>query len=613
MRCSRPGHSENGRAAEGQLTIRLASFRTIFGVDLRTLALFRVLLSLWILIDLGMRARDLVAHYTDFGIMPRASQIDYLYTTTWSIHLANGSAWFQAVLFAFAGFAALGLLVGWRTRLMTALSWALLLSLQNRNTFILSGEDNLALLLLFWAMFLPLGARYSIDAAVTRHRVFAENTYFSVATAALLLQGMSMYFFSALLKTHPIWVSEATAVHYALQLDYLVTPFALWFRQFQDLMTGLTYCVYLLELIGPILIFSPVFHRTLRTVFMLAFITMHLAFAVFLEIGFFPFVSIIMNITFMPGWMWDKIASALPKRTSEPIAIWFDQGCDFCEKTCNILKIFLFLPSTPVRPAQEHPEIGAELEARNSWVLTIGETRYFKFEALGRLVSLSPLVFPFVRVMRLAALQPVGNRFYDWIGRNRSRFSRVTARWLRWRNAPPRHGWMTQAVAGAALVFITIQNISTLPASGLSLPNAYVGVRQALGLYQNWTMFAPHPEMTSPWPVIEGELADGTMVDVYNRREGLADFEKPAVVSRVYENYRWRKFLSNLEDQTYDDVTQVLALNYARYLCRSWNTEGGGNDALSNFVIFFQIERSPPPGASKEVETRQVWTHDCFG
>jgi hypothetical protein len=266
---------------------RLTPLREIIGIDLRTLALLRVLLGVYVLIDLFMRARDLGAHYTDAGVLPRGLQIDFLHAAAWSLHLANGAAWFQALLFALAGFVALGLIAGWHTRLMTVLSWALMLSVQNRNTFILSGEDNLALLLLFWAIFLPLGARYSIDAALDRTQRFARNAYATVATAALLIQGMSMYFFSALLKTHPIWVPDGTGVHYALQLDYLATPFALWFRQFQDAMQGLTYYVYALELAGPVLMFSPVFHRTLRTVLMLAFISMHLAFLLFLEIGFF--------------------------------------------------------------------------------------------------------------------------------------------------------------------------------------------------------------------------------------------------------------------------------------------------------------------------------------
>ena len=49
----------------------------LFGVDLRSLALFRIGLALTIIIDLIIRAFDLNAHYTDFGLLPR---IAYLQT-----------------------------------------------------------------------------------------------------------------------------------------------------------------------------------------------------------------------------------------------------------------------------------------------------------------------------------------------------------------------------------------------------------------------------------------------------------------------------------------------------------------------------------------------------
>ena len=159
---------------------------------------------------------------------------------------------------------------------MTVASWVLLLSIQNRNIFILSGEDNLALLLTFWAMFLPLGARYSIDYGLTRKHGTAStpHAYWSWATVALLLQGMSMYFFSALLKSDPIWMPNGQAVYCALNLDYMATSFAIWFRQFETIMQGLTYYVWVLELVGPILIFSPIFQRPVRAVLMLLFMLM---------------------------------------------------------------------------------------------------------------------------------------------------------------------------------------------------------------------------------------------------------------------------------------------------------------------------------------------------
>ena len=47
--------------------------RELFGIDLRTLALARIGLSFLVLLDLSLRARDLSAHYTDQGVLPRSA------------------------------------------------------------------------------------------------------------------------------------------------------------------------------------------------------------------------------------------------------------------------------------------------------------------------------------------------------------------------------------------------------------------------------------------------------------------------------------------------------------------------------------------------------------
>ena len=51
----------------------LAGIREHFAVDLRTLALFRIGLAAITLVDLFDRSREIRAHYTDFGIVPRES------------------------------------------------------------------------------------------------------------------------------------------------------------------------------------------------------------------------------------------------------------------------------------------------------------------------------------------------------------------------------------------------------------------------------------------------------------------------------------------------------------------------------------------------------------
>ena len=50
----------------------LRASASVFRLDVRSLAVFRIGLALTILLDLAIRAQDLGAHYTDAGVVPRA-------------------------------------------------------------------------------------------------------------------------------------------------------------------------------------------------------------------------------------------------------------------------------------------------------------------------------------------------------------------------------------------------------------------------------------------------------------------------------------------------------------------------------------------------------------
>ncbi|MDA0784703.1 MAG: HTTM domain-containing protein [Proteobacteria bacterium] len=589
---------------------RWAGIREIFAIDLRTLALLRIGLAVMILADLVLRARDLRAHYTDFGIMPRAVIDGFMHPASFSLHLMNGAAWFQALLFLLAGLLALLLLVGYRTRLMTVLSWVMLVLLQMRNPMILSGEDNLLVLLLFWAMFLPIGARYSVDAALDNASDTHPNHFVSIASAALLIQGMSMYLFSALLKSDARWVPDGTAVYFALQLDYLVTPLALWFRQFETLLQGLTFYVWGLELIGPILIFSPLLLRPLRAVLQLAFMSMHFGFFLFLQIGLFPFISILMNLTFTQGWVWDWLGARLRRPSVIGMVIYYDRDCDFCFKICRLLKSFLILNDVPILPAQTRPEIHALMQEHDSWVVHDGHgLNHVRWAAMHAVVTASPIFF---WLAGLIAMRRHGDRLYGLVARNRGRLSGLTARALPFRPVRVKPNLAGQTLALAFMGFVFVQNLSTLPALSWRHGDSFIATRQALNLYQNWTMFAPHPEITSPWPVMPGVLRDGTPVDAYNGTVGAPSLVKPRIVSHAYENYRWRKYLSNIEDQSYNSDAVDFALDYGRYLCRRWNEDAPAGQELIHFEILFPVEWTGPPGQPRRFEIRRVWVHECF-
>src|SRR5262245_31126501 len=125
----------------------------LLGIDLRSLALFRISLGVILLVDLASRAGLLAANYTDGGAHPRAAMASYFVPGTLpSFHLAVGSLRAQALLFALAGVAAVLLALGWRTRLATVVSWLLLDSLHIRNPLVLDGGDHLLRFLLMWSI-----------------------------------------------------------------------------------------------------------------------------------------------------------------------------------------------------------------------------------------------------------------------------------------------------------------------------------------------------------------------------------------------------------------------------------------------------------------------------
>ena len=105
------------------------------------------------------------AFYTDAGVLPRGAQIELFsgLPALISLHMMNGTIAGQALLFGFSVAAALALLVGYRTWIATLVSWVLVVSFHNRNPMVLQGGDVLLRMMLFWGLFLPLGARASLD------------------------------------------------------------------------------------------------------------------------------------------------------------------------------------------------------------------------------------------------------------------------------------------------------------------------------------------------------------------------------------------------------------------------------------------------------------------
>ncbi|MGB3307129.1 MAG: HTTM domain-containing protein [Thermomicrobiales bacterium] len=288
----------------------------IFGADLRSLALLRIMLAVIVIMDTIGRGRYLVAHYTDEGVLPRRDLLLTLNQWRWSLNLTNGTAAFQQLLFGITIAGAVALLVGYRTRPMSIVVWVLITSIQVRNPDLLSAADTLLRLLLFWCMFLPLGVRWSIDEMLDRvrpgqARQAPRATHaLSFATAGIFLQIAFMYWFTAMLKDSSQWRSEGTALYYALGARDVTTSFGNYLHQFPDLLRVLTFGSLGLEILAPILLFCPIRTGPIRTIAVFSIVGFHAGIWLTMNVGIFPWTSALCMACFLPSWFWD---TALPR------------------------------------------------------------------------------------------------------------------------------------------------------------------------------------------------------------------------------------------------------------------------------------------------------------
>lgn len=284
------------------------NIRALFVFDLRSLSLMRITVALTLATDLLVRVFNLKAHYSDQGVLP----VEALYRMAWndhyfSIHAISGSLFIQTIIFTLNLFCIFFLLIGYRTKLFTFLCWLFLVSLHNRNPLVHQGGDDLLRLILFWGMFLPWNYYYSIDSK----RIVNDPkpmSFFTLAGFAYMLQVGYVYFFSAILKSSPEWVSEYSALYYALSIDQIVLPLGKMLYPYEDALRWITMFVYYTELLLPLFLLVPYYPVQMRSVFIFVITLLHIGIALCLNVGLFPLIAVVALTGMLPGNVSARIA-----------------------------------------------------------------------------------------------------------------------------------------------------------------------------------------------------------------------------------------------------------------------------------------------------------------
>jgi hypothetical protein len=289
----------------GEAVPRLA--RRSFTLDARSLAAFRIGVGLILVADCLLRTRDFRLMFAADGIFPPDTIRAFHGTAAkWSLALLDDAAWCGGGVLAAEGLGGLLLMVGWHTRAATVIAWAAVLSVIRRTSPATNAGDMWLACQLFWAMFLPLGAVWSVDARrrSDRHAPEAPAAACSIATGALVLQLAVVYLGAGLSKCNPAWLS-GTAMSYALSIHDHGTSLGMMLARIDWLTRGLTWLIPVVEITTPVLLVCCPGVRV-RTFLVAAFTLFHAAIWLTMSVGLFAAIGMAAWLPLVPGAVWDR-------------------------------------------------------------------------------------------------------------------------------------------------------------------------------------------------------------------------------------------------------------------------------------------------------------------
>lgn len=313
--------------------------KTIFHLDSRGLAYFRILLGCVICVKILQIFPNLGLLYTDKGVLPlsllhHASSTSSLFWTKLSFYHWVSS--YPAVL-------ALGILhfilaflflLGWHTRWITPALWFMTVSLNARNPLILNGGDSVITVFLFWAIFLPTANHFSWDACKRSSFRPPKPGISAFGSTCFILQLIIIYLLAGHAKSHSVWGIEFDALKYALMNDAYATSFGKNLLHFPLFLKSLTATTLYLEQFIVLLLLFPYYSPVFRTIIPIIFIMFHLGIALTLDVGLFPYACIAAWVALFPTSVYDwilrvffksrresKIAHAQPAQNALPFIL----------------------------------------------------------------------------------------------------------------------------------------------------------------------------------------------------------------------------------------------------------------------------------------------------
>jgi hypothetical protein len=510
-----------------RLKVRWAEAIEIYGrFDPRSMGLARIGLGLLLIWDLLRRVPDLANWYSNEGLLPNHTVLwrpssEYMF----SFFFAASRPSEAAAMFVFSGIVFFVFTLGYRTRFFHILSFACMVSLHDREIFTENGGDCALNILCAWTLFLPLGARFSIDAmreslAARREKSADElndrtgalpkpRYTASVAFFAILLQLAVIYYFNAVNKHGWTW-HQGVAVRHVLYQERMVTWFGLLVRDHIGiwLSKALTYTTLGAEFIAPVLLLTPFGWQWSRRVAVIALPLLHLGFAAGLNLGQFSFnmIGYFPLLLTAEDWAWFAARLAPSPSRARTVLVREEAPLAFAwARALSRLDAFQRLRFARLDDGEA-----------SSWQVEDPATgrRSRDAAALADALAALPAGLPIAALVRLPVARSVAESVGRWIGARAS----TLARW--WRlspasamSAPLRSGpsparvWLLRRTAMLREVAVAVLIVAST--SQLLVENRAVPQRLKLPQPKWLSQLVVYPRLLQGWQMFSSDVPTG--------------------------------------------------------------------------------------------------------
>jgi len=275
----------------------------LFWVDVRSIALFRVLLGLLLIatyLNYLPFANDLLS---DNGYFPRGAALVNTETWDFSVYLANGSTIFTILLLLISLATAVAYLCNYRPRLMAALSFVLFVSLRMRNTEMTFGLHSAMASALFWATFLPYptSAQKAIKLTASAKRIL------SIAALGLVLHATAIMYgaYVAKIRHYDFWIKDANALMQITSFYINQNIFTHFMRMSPALMSFLSRATIVIELVLMPMFFIPLYNNRIREIGLSIAAAFLVGITICVDVGTFPLIPLTCMLLLIPTSSWD--------------------------------------------------------------------------------------------------------------------------------------------------------------------------------------------------------------------------------------------------------------------------------------------------------------------